>query len=77
VAGALDEREYRSLLTAAGFDGVDVDVWRLYDVNDARDFLTGAGVDIDAILPAVEGKFASAFIRATKPAACCGPACCS
>jgi SAM-dependent methyltransferase len=77
VAGALEEREYRSLLTAAGFDGVDVDVWRVYDVNDAREFLTGAGVDVDAMLPEVEGKFASAFIRATKPSACCGPACCS
>jgi arsenite methyltransferase len=77
VAGALEEGEYRSLLTAAGFDGVEVDVWRLYDVNDARDVLTAAGVDVEAMLPAVQGKFASAFIRATKPAACCGSDCCA
>ena len=76
VAGALQETEYRSLLADAGFDGIEVDAWRVYDVNDAREFLTSAGLDVDAVLPAVDGKFASAFIRATKPAACCGPACC-
>jgi arsenite methyltransferase len=36
-------------------------------------------LDVDAIAPQAQGKFASAFIRATKPAAksCCGPECCS
>jgi SAM-dependent methyltransferase len=77
VAGALEEQQYRSFLAAAGFTGIEVDAWRVYDVKDAAELLSGAGVDVDAILPAVEGKFASAFIRATKPAACCGPTCCS
>ena len=66
VAGALQEREYRALLAEAGFSGIEIDAWRVYDVNDARDFLASAGLDVDAIAPAVEGKFASAFVRARK-----------
>ncbi len=79
IAGALEEKEYAAKLTAAGFTGVDVESWRVYNVDDARAFLTEAGIDVDAMAPLVEGKFASAFIRATKPAAksCCGPECCS
>jgi hypothetical protein len=50
-------------------------------VDDAREFLSSAGVDVEAIAPEVDGKFLSAFIRGTKPAAttkapCCGPTCC-
>lgn len=80
IAGAMEESEYRDGLTAAGFEQVDIDPWRIYDLNDAREFLTGAGVDVDAIAPVAAGKFASAFIRARKPAAkasCCGPECCA
>jgi arsenite methyltransferase len=57
---------------------VDVEAWRVYNVDDARAFLTEGGVDVDAMAPQVEGRFASAFIRATKPTpeACCGPNCC-
>src|SRR5471032_1821846 len=79
VAGALDEADYRAKLTGAGFQHVDIDAWRVYNVDDARAFLTEAGIDVDAMAPQVEGKFASAFIRATKPAAksCCGPECCA
>ena len=40
----------------------------MYNIEDARSFLNGQGVDVDAIAPQVEGKFLSAFIRATKPA---------
>lgn len=76
VAGALEESEYVNKLTAAGFKEVNVEPWRVYDVNDARGFLSDAGVDVDAIAPEVEGKFASAFVRAQKPASCCGPTCC-
>jgi hypothetical protein len=46
-----------------------MEAWRVYNVADARAFLTEGGVDVDAMAPQVEGKFASAFIRATKPAA--------
>jgi SAM-dependent methyltransferase len=80
VAGAMEESEYADKLRAAGFSDVDVQPWRVYDVEDARSFLTGAGFDVDALAPQVDGRFASAFVRATKPAAaapCCGPTCCS
>jgi SAM-dependent methyltransferase len=66
VAGALQESDYRTLLAAAGFDGIEVEPWRVYDVKDAREFLAAAGIDVDAVAPQVEGKFASAFIRARK-----------
>jgi len=66
VAGALQETEYRALLTQAGFTGIEIDAWRVYNVDDARDFLRSAGLDVDAIAQQVEGKFASAFIRARK-----------
>lgn len=73
VAGALQEEEYASKLKAAGFADVEVDPWRVYQVDEARAFLAGTGIDVDAIAPQVEGKVASAFIRARRPAAaaCC------
>jgi SAM-dependent methyltransferase len=79
IAGALEEREYVSKLQRAGFTNVNVEPWRIYAVDDARAFLTKSGVDVDRLAPQVEGKFASAFVRATKPAAktCCGPDCCT
>jgi arsenite methyltransferase len=77
VAGALEESEYIDKLTGAGFAAIGIEPTRIYDVEDARAFLTGHGLDIDAIAPAVADKFMSAFIRATKPAGCCGPGCCS
>ena len=70
VAGALEEREYREKLAKAGFEGIDVDPTRIYRAEDAREFLLrDAGLDADAIAPQVDGKFASAFVRARKPAA--------
>jgi SAM-dependent methyltransferase len=79
VAGALHENEYASKLTAAGFDAVELEPWRVYQLEDARSFLTDAGIDLDRIAPQVDGKVASAFIRARRPEAkaCCGPTCCS
>jgi SAM-dependent methyltransferase len=79
VAGALEEDEYRSQLTAAGFADVSVEPWRVYRVEDARDMLASAGIDVETAVAGADGKFASAFIRATKPAAgaCCGPTCCN
>jgi SAM-dependent methyltransferase len=78
IAGALEEDEYRSKLVAAGFKNVDLEPTRIYHVDDARAFLTGQGIDVDAIAPQVDGKFMSAFVRATKPAAaCCGAECCA
>ncbi|HEV8717098.1 MAG TPA: arsenite methyltransferase [Candidatus Binatia bacterium] len=69
VAGALEEEEYRAKLARAGFTEIDLEPTRIYRVEDAREFLTQSGVDVDAIAPHVEGKFMSAFVRARKPSA--------
>ncbi len=84
IAGALDENEYRMKLAVAGFEAIGVEPTRIYKVGDAREFLSGKGVDVDAIAPLVDGKFMSAFVRAKKPGqsptqeagACCAPDCC-
>ena len=77
IAGALEESDYRGKLLSAGFVDVDLEPTRIYDIEDARVFLTEAGISVDEIAPQVEGKFVSAFIRATKPATpCCEPGCC-
>src|SRR5205823_4600853 len=68
VAGALEEQEYRDKLAKAGFETVDLEPTRIYRVEDAREFLAGAGLDADAIAPQVNDKFMSAFVRARKPA---------
>ena len=68
VAGALDESDYRAKLAAAGFTEIEIEPTRVYKIEDAREFLSATDLDIDAIAPQVEGKFASAFIRARKPA---------
>jgi arsenite methyltransferase len=82
VAGALDETEYRKKLAAAGFEQVEIEPTRIYRVEDAREFLSAEGVDVDAIAPQVDEKFMSAFVRAVKPSGraektCCGPTCCN
>lgn len=79
VAGALSDREYVQKLAVAGFEAIDIEETRVYDVNDAREFLNAAGIDVDTIAPQVQDKFLSAFIRATKPEttrACCASTCC-
>jgi len=81
IAGALEESDYRSKLAAAGFEQIDVEPTRIYRTEDAREFLAGQGIDVDALAPQVDGKFLSAFLRAVKPSqpkqACCGPTCCN
>ena len=77
IAGALQDYQYVAKLAKAGFEAIDIEPTRVYDIEDARNLLSGQGIDIDAIAPQVQGKFMSAFIRATKPAACCAPGCCS
>jgi SAM-dependent methyltransferase len=67
IAGALHDHEYISKLADAGFDGIDIEPTRVYSIEDARRFLTGEGIDADAIAPQVENKFMGAFIRAFKP----------
>ena len=85
IAGALRDYDYVAKLTKAGFDSIDIEPTRVYNVDDARQFLVGEGIDADTIAPQVQDKFISAFIRAVKPITpvklvakeCCGPACCS
>jgi arsenite methyltransferase len=67
IAGALQDSEYISKLMDAGFEAIEIEPTRIYKVEDARAFLTGEGIDVDAIAPQVDGKFMSAFIRARKP----------
>jgi arsenite methyltransferase len=77
IAGALEESDYRAKLQGAGFESIDLEPTRTYDIEDARVFLTEAGIAVDEIAPLVEGKFLSAFIRAMKPVApCCEPGYC-
>jgi SAM-dependent methyltransferase len=82
VAGALEEESYRSTLTRAGFETVDIEPTRVYHKADARRFLDDAGLpDDDEVLDQIDGRFMSAFIRGRKPGAteraCCSPSCCS
>ena len=78
IAGALRDTEYSGKLAKAGFDSIDIEPTRVYSIEDARQFLSGEGIDVDTIAPEVEGKFMSAFIRATKPQkSCCAPTCCA
>ncbi len=80
IAGALEENEYRGKLSAAGFEQIEIEPTRIYRVDDAREFLSSSGIDVDAIAPQVDEKFMSAFVRAVKPKraqeACCSPTCC-
>jgi len=79
VAGALEESEYRTKLASAGFEKIEIEPTRIYRIQDAREFLSGQNIDVDAIAPRVDGKFMSAFVRAVKPQQkdpCCGPTCC-
>ena len=77
IAGALEEMDYVKRLARAGFDAIDVEPTRIYNIEDARQFLSGEGLDVDAIAPLVQDKFMSAFVRARKPEGCCAPGCCS
>ena len=76
IAGALKDTEYVAKLAHAGFTDVSIENWRVYNPADALDLLTQAGVSREAAATA-EGKFASAFVRATKPATCCASTCCA
>jgi ubiquinone/menaquinone biosynthesis C-methylase UbiE len=78
IAGALEESDYLAKLRASGFEDVSIEPTRVYNVEDARQFLTEAGVDVDTFAPHVNEKFFSAFVRANKSkAACCQPGCCT
>ena len=67
VAGALRDTDYTAKLAAAGFDDIAIEPTRIYKVEDARQFLAGQGIAVDAIAAQIDGKFMSAFVRARKP----------
>jgi ubiquinone/menaquinone biosynthesis C-methylase UbiE len=69
VAGALEEDDYRAKLATAGFESIEMEATRVYTADSAREVLSSAGLDPDAVAAAVDGKFISAFIRARKPGA--------
>jgi arsenite methyltransferase len=80
IAGALEEGEYQAKLKTAGFEHASIEPTRIYRVADAREFLAGKGIDVDAMAKQVDGKILSAFIRAVKPGngtSCCAPTCCN
>ena len=79
VAGALEESVYLSKLQQAGFKQISIEPTRIYSAADARDFLIGAGLDVETVAKEIDGKFTSGFIRGVKPAqvkSCCNPTCC-
>jgi arsenite methyltransferase len=65
IAGALSEEEYLGKLSQAGFANVSLEVTRVYDAGAARGFMPAAA-DGD-VVRSLDGKFVSAFVRATKP----------
>jgi SAM-dependent methyltransferase len=81
VAGALEEDSYRQKLARAGFEDVDVEPTRIYQLGDAKQLLSGTGLADDTLLAQIDGRFMSAFVRARKPATaiggCCAPTCCT
>jgi arsenite methyltransferase len=76
IAGALEESEYAAKLANAGFEAIGIEPTRIYKGEDAREFLSGKGIDVDKLAGHIEGKIMSAFVRAQKPKACCAPTCC-
>jgi ubiquinone/menaquinone biosynthesis C-methylase UbiE len=90
VAGALHEQEFRTILSESGFDEIEVEPTRVYEFEDAKAFLSGAGLDTEVLAREVGGRVMGAFVRATKPEptpgsvdlplasrSCCGPECCA
>jgi SAM-dependent methyltransferase len=80
IAGALEESSYRSKLAGAGFENIDVEPTRVYQVDDVSQFLDESGLSSDQLAEQIDGRFMSAFIRATKPVAvrsCCASSCCT
>jgi arsenite methyltransferase len=91
VAGALEETEFISLLTAVGFENPSIEPTRVYEAADAMAFLAGTGLDTETLAAEIDGRFMGAFVRATKPGvsrkplaaaapeakSCCGPDCCA
>jgi hypothetical protein len=74
IAGAVDESDYREELVTSGFEAIGIEPTRVYEVEDARAFLAGRDLDIEALAKQVDGKSFSGFVRATVPRLCALPA---
>jgi len=66
IAGALEKTEFEAKLKGAGFTNISIEPTRIYKPEDAREFLASSGLDVDKMSAAVENKFMSCFVRATK-----------
>jgi ubiquinone/menaquinone biosynthesis C-methylase UbiE len=80
VAGALEDSAYRGKLADAGFENIDLEPTRIYRSDDAREFLDNSGFERTTLAEQIDGRFMSAFIRASKPVAktsCCAATCCT
>jgi ubiquinone/menaquinone biosynthesis C-methylase UbiE len=71
IAGALEEKQYRQLLAAVGFEAVDVEVTRVYSAEELYDAdeagQAAAQLATFAALEASGTRLVSAFVRAAKP----------
>jgi arsenite methyltransferase len=67
VAGALEEADFLRLLDEVGFESASIEPTRLYQAEDAKAFLAGAGLEVEQAAAAIDGKIMAAFVRATKP----------
>jgi SAM-dependent methyltransferase len=67
VAGALEVSEFKQILGRVGFEDIDIEPTRIYKIEDAREFLAAAGLDVNTVAPLVDGRFMAAFVRARKP----------
>jgi arsenite methyltransferase len=80
VAGALEESVYLAKLQQSGFEQISIEPTRIYTADDAKEFLMGAGLNVEMMTKEIDGKFMSGFIRAVKPVqtkSCCAPSCCA
>jgi arsenite methyltransferase len=67
IAGALEVNELDALLRDAGFEDISIEPTRIYQIEDARAFLEGAGLDAEQVAREVGGRVMGAFVRARKP----------
>ena len=73
AVGALKDTEYSGQARRPWFrTDIGIETTRVYTAEDGRAWFKDLGLDFDKIAPLMEGKFVSAFIRATKPNGCCG-----
>ena len=74
ISGALRDEEFVAKLAAAGFEDVSVEVTRRYTRDDLESMAEVTdiaelpdGMSLPELVDALDGAFASAFVRARKP----------